>query len=220
MCSKFIGKEELIHILIKPYFEITVDSHMKFCLLFIHVSPNNNIFKFSRQQSRLLQEQLLLERKKERRKKKKKTQWLKTTQIYYLPVLEAGSLKLVKWGQNQGVIKARVSRGKCIFFFFTFQASRCCLHSSALSILTSSQRTLSFAIFLLSHHSDSILHSSSTFKRPRCCCCCSVVQLCLTLCDPLDSSPDSIDHQMVNTKIRLTIFFAAKEGDDLYGQQK
>ena len=48
----------------------------------------------------------------------------------------------------------------------------------------------------------------------------SVTQLCLTLCDPLDSSPDSIDHQMVNTKIRLTIFFAAREGDDLYSQHK
>ena len=27
-------------------------------------------------------------------------------------------------------------------------------------------------------------------------------------------------HQMVNTKIRLTIFFAAKEGEALYSQQK
>ena len=28
------------------------------------------------------------------------------------------------------------------------------------------------------------------------------------------------DHQMVNTKIRLIIFFAAKEGETLYSQQK
>ena len=27
-------------------------------------------------------------------------------------------------------------------------------------------------------------------------------------------------HQMVNTKIRLIIFFAAKDGEALYGQQK
>ena len=27
-------------------------------------------------------------------------------------------------------------------------------------------------------------------------------------------------HQMVNTKIRLTIFFAAKDGEALYSQQK
>ena len=27
-------------------------------------------------------------------------------------------------------------------------------------------------------------------------------------------------HQMVNTKIRLTIFFAAKDGEVLYNQQK
>ena len=27
-------------------------------------------------------------------------------------------------------------------------------------------------------------------------------------------------HQMVNTKIRLTIFFAAKDGESLYSQQK
>ena len=27
-------------------------------------------------------------------------------------------------------------------------------------------------------------------------------------------------HQMVNTKIRLVIFFAAKDGEALYGQQK
>ena len=28
------------------------------------------------------------------------------------------------------------------------------------------------------------------------------------------------DHQMVNTEIRLIIFFAAKDGEDLYSQQK
>ena len=28
------------------------------------------------------------------------------------------------------------------------------------------------------------------------------------------------DHQMVNTKIRLIIFLAAKEGEALYSQQK
>ena len=27
-------------------------------------------------------------------------------------------------------------------------------------------------------------------------------------------------HQMVNTEIRLIIFFAAKDGEDLYSQQK
>ena len=29
-----------------------------------------------------------------------------------------------------------------------------------------------------------------------------------------------MDHQMVNTKIRLIIFFAAKDGEALYSQQK
>ena len=29
-----------------------------------------------------------------------------------------------------------------------------------------------------------------------------------------------MDHQMVNTKIRLIIFFAAKDGEALYRQQK
>ena len=29
-----------------------------------------------------------------------------------------------------------------------------------------------------------------------------------------------MDHQMVNTKIRLIIFFAAKDGETLYSQQK
>ena len=35
-------------------------------------------------------------------------------------------------------------------------------------------------------------------------------------------NPDSIHghHQMVNTKIRLIIFFAAKDGEALYSQQK
>ena len=28
------------------------------------------------------------------------------------------------------------------------------------------------------------------------------------------------DHQMVNTKVRLIIFFATKDGEDLYSQQK
>ena len=40
--------------------------------------------------------------------------------------------------------------------------------------------------------------------------------------NPLPTTQDSTHghHQMVNTKIRLIIFFAAKDGDDLYSQQK
>ena len=39
---------------------------------------------------------------------------------------------------------------------------------------------------------------------------------------PLPTTHDSIlgHHQMVNTKIRLIIFFAAKDGEALYSQQK
>ena len=39
---------------------------------------------------------------------------------------------------------------------------------------------------------------------------------------PLPTTPDSIlgHHQMVNTKIRLIIFFATKDGEALYSQQK
>ena len=33
-------------------------------------------------------------------------------------------------------------------------------------------------------------------------------------------SPTHAHHQMVNTKIRLIIFFAAKDGEALYSQQK
>ena len=32
--------------------------------------------------------------------------------------------------------------------------------------------------------------------------------------------PSKKDHQMVNTEIRLTLFFAAKDGEALYSQQK
>ena len=31
---------------------------------------------------------------------------------------------------------------------------------------------------------------------------------------------EACDHQMVNTEIRLIIFFAAKDGEALYSQQK
>ena len=39
---------------------------------------------------------------------------------------------------------------------------------------------------------------------------------------PLPPTQDSTHghHQMVNTEIRLIIFFAAKDGQDLYSQQK
>ena len=64
----------------------------------------------------------------------------------------------------------------------------------------------------------------------------SVAQSCPTLCDPMNRSTpglpvhhrlpefteDSIHghHPMVNTEIRLIIFFAAKDGEALYSQQK
>ena len=38
---------------------------------------------------------------------------------------------------------------------------------------------------------------------------------------PLPTTQEKCDHhQMVNTKIRLIIFFAAKDGEALYSQQK
>ena len=39
---------------------------------------------------------------------------------------------------------------------------------------------------------------------------------------PLPTTQDSLHgyHQMVNTEIRLNIFFAAKDGEALYSQQK
>ena len=77
MCSKFLGKEELIHILIKPYFEITVDSHMKFCLLFIHVSPNNNIFQIFQTTIKIITRVATVRKKEGKEKKKKKLSDLK-----------------------------------------------------------------------------------------------------------------------------------------------
>ena len=45
-----------MHILSKTYFEITVDSHVKFCFLFIHVSPKDNIFQIFQKTIKILQE--------------------------------------------------------------------------------------------------------------------------------------------------------------------
>ena len=117
MCSKFLGKEELIHILIKPYFEITVDSHMKFCLLFIHVSPNNNIFQIFQTTIKIITRVANVRKKEGKEKKKKKLSDLKQHKfIIFL------FWRLQVWNESNGakmrlVIKARVSRGKCIFFF-------------------------------------------------------------------------------------------------------
>lgn len=71
MCSKFLRKEELIHILIKPYFEITVDSHVKFCLLFVHDSPKNNIFQIFQTTIKIIT-RVAAVRKKERNEKIKR----------------------------------------------------------------------------------------------------------------------------------------------------
>ena len=121
MCSKFLGKEELIHILIKPYFEITVDSHMKFCLLFIHVSPNNNIFQIFQTTIKIITRVATVRKKEGKEKKKKKLSDLKQHKfIIFL------FWRLEVWNETNGakmglVIKARVSRGKCIFFFWLFK---------------------------------------------------------------------------------------------------
>ena len=57
-------------------------------------------------------------------------------------------------------------------------------------------------------HGNSVL--SAVFNQSEC-----------SVLHPLPTTQDSTHgHQMVNTEIRLIIFFAAKDGEGLYSQQK
>ena len=81
------------------------------------------------------------------------------------------------------------------------------------------------------HHNHNNNHSNINFSHLDLCCVRDNSHLFTkyylispTICQKTPSSNNtrdgSIRHQMVNSKIRLIIFFADKDGEVLYGQQK